>query len=67
MKEGSVSGFDPHKFSAIRVDPLATGVQFPQLLVNPPQVPQAPQLPQAPQAPQAVNSPAQASGTTCSG
>ena len=64
MKEGSVSGFDPHEFSAIRVDPLATGVQFPQLLVNPPQVPQAPQLPQAPQA---VNSPAQASGTTCSG
>ena len=74
MKEESVSGFDPREFSAIMADAPAPGVQFPQPLINPPQVqqapqapnaphvPEAPQVPQVPEAPQAVNPPAQAAG-----
>ena len=63
MKEGSVSRLDPRKFSAIMADAPAPGVQFPQPLVNPPQVPQVPEVPQAsqvaqvPQAPQAPQVP----------
>ena len=54
MKEGSISLVsDPSEFSAIMAEAPVPGVQFPQLLVNPPQVPQAPQ---------AVTPPAQAAG-----
>ena len=46
---------------SIMADAPAPGAQFPQPLVNPPQVPQAPQ------APQAVNPPAQAAGRVAPG
>ena len=59
MKEGSLSLVLTHANFAVMAEAPAQVVQFPQPLVNPPQVPQ---VLQAPQAPQAMNPPARAAG-----
>ena len=55
----SLFGFLTHANFAVMAEVPAPGVQVPQPLVNPPQIPQVTQLQQAPQA---MNPPARAAG-----